>query len=550
MAGDQRAQPLRILLSYARQDEARVTELHDELTAGDHEVWFDKELRGGQEWWDVILNEIERCDLFVFVVSPHSVRSRACALEVAYAGAVNRPMMPLMVADTEITEAPTAIQKLQVRDFVDPSTSDWIRLLTDVGATPRPTPLLDTMPDRPKAPMADLSHAQEVVAQQRISGPEQQRLLAEMKERAPNPDERAAVVAVLDRLREHTDVAHNVAVEIDGLLIQYRDEKVDERTTELLEALVTALDAEECTPILGTGIGDWLFGSRREHAVAWAESFSFPMDGSRQNDLPQVAQFVAVQRKTRQVRAELASFYRDRLADRFPEIVDGNDEASLDDLVVAAWREASAGMAYEPHAVLAKLPCRVYVTAQATSLLSEALIAQGKDPVVDFCRWNPDVDVRNWPESPLEKEPDYVPSVQRPLVFHILGTLDAPESIVIAEDEYFDFLAEVSRNRDLIPGPVKEALADSSLLFLGFGLEDWDVRVLLRSLISRESASRLRQFQHVAAQIDLEGVSSPDAARRYIEKYFQRFREPPIDISWSSVEAFTRQLGALWEEAQ
>jgi hypothetical protein len=398
--------------------------------------------------------------------------------------------------------------------------------------------------------MADLSHAQEIVAQQRISGPEQQRLLAELKERAPNPDERAAVVAVLDRLREHTDVAHNVAVEIDGLLVQYRDEKVDERTTELLEALVTALQAEECTPILGSGISDWLFGPRREHASAWAESFGFPMDGSRQNDLPQVAQFVAVQRKTRQVRAELANFYRSRLADRFPEIVDGNEEASLDDLLVAAWRQESAGMAYEPHAVLAKLPCRVYVTAQATSLLSEALIAEGKDPVVDFCRWNPAVDARSWPESPLEKEPDYVPSVKRPLVFHILGTLDAPESIVIAEDEYFDFLAEVSRNRDLIPGSVKEALADSSLLFLGFGLEDWDVRVLLRGLISRESASRLRQFQHVAAQIDLEGVSSPDAARRYIEKYFQRFREPPIDISWSSVEAFTRQLGALWEEAR
>jgi hypothetical protein len=398
--------------------------------------------------------------------------------------------------------------------------------------------------------MADLSHAQEIVAQQRISGPEQQRLLAELKERAPNPDERAAVVAVLDRLREHTDVAHNVAVEIDGLLVQYRDEKVDGRTTELLAALVTAFQAEECTPILGTGIGDWLFGSRREHALAWAESFGFPMDSSRQYDLPQVAQFVAVQRKTRQVRSELASFYRNRLSDRFPEIAAGNEEVSLDDLAVAAWRQESAGMANEPHAVLAGLPCRVYVTAQATSLLSEALIAEGKDPVVDFCRWNPAVDVNSWPESPIEKEPDYVPSVGRPLVFHILGTLAAPDSIVIAEDEYFDFLAEVSRNRDLIPGPVKEALADSSLLFLGFGLEDWDVRVLLRSLISRESASRLRQFQHVAAQIDLEGVSSPDAARRYIEKYFQRFREPPIDIFWSSVEGFTRQLAFLWEEAK
>ncbi len=548
MVGDANNQSLRIFLSYQRQDEDRVRELAQKLSLADHKVWFDQELRGGQNWWDVILDNIEGCDLFLFVVSPSSMRSRACNLEIAYADDLGRKIMPIMVQKTEIVEAPTAIQLLQVKDLVAPSADDWIRITADIAKTPTATPLPDPMPPRPPAPMADLSEAQRMVSQATISPSEQRTLVAELKERAPNPDERAAVVAVLDRLSEYTDIAQTVAVEIDGLLIKYRETPVDKRTTELLEGIVTALQAKECTPILGTGMSDWLFGSRQEHAQAWAERFGFPMSTHRQVDLPRVAQFVAVQKKPRQLRTELSAFYRDRLAKRFPEIIGGDEDLSLDAMALAVWKHEAAGLANEPHKVLAQLPCKVYVTAQATSLLAEALIEQGKDPVVDFCRWNPAVDTDDWPRSPLEKDPDYVPSIERPLVYHILGTLSAPDSIVIAEDEYFDFLAEVTRNRDLIPGPVREALADSSLLFLGFGLEDWDVRVLLRSLISPQSARRLGQFQHVAAQIAVEEVNSPDDARRYIETYFQRFREPPIDISWSSVEEFTEQLAVSWEQ--
>ena len=548
MIGEIVNQPLKVFVSYARQDEERVKDLAHKLTVADHEVWFDQELRGGQNWWDIILDNIETSHLVIFVVSPSSVRSRACNLEVTYANDLGRPILPIMVQQTEITEAPTAVQRINFTNFIAPSEDDWIRIAADVAKTAEAASLPDPMPPRPPAPMADLSEAQRIVLQPNISTAEHRALVADLKERAPNPDERAAVVAVLDRLSEYPDIARTVAVEVDGLLIEYKEAPVDARTTELLDTVVAALQAEECTPILGTGMSDWLFGSRREHAQAWAETFRFPMASHRQADLPQVAQFLAVQKKPRQLRTELSTFYRNRLADRFPQVVDDPHEGSLDDKALAVWKQESEGMTNEPHAVLAGLPCKVYVTAEATSLLAEALIDQGKDPVVDYCRWNPALDANEWPESPLEKEPDYEPSVKRPLVYHILGTLRAPDSIVIAEDEYFDFLAEVTRNRDLIPRSVREVLADSSLLFLGFGLEDWDVRVLLRSLISPQSARRLGQFQHVAAQIDVEEANSPDDARRYIEDYFQRFRDPSIDISWSSVEEFTGQLGAAWEQ--
>jgi hypothetical protein len=551
MVDEAQGSQLRIFLSYAHQDRETVELLHDKLTIAHHDVWFDEELRGGQQWWDAILTRIADSHLILFVASPDSFRSKACGLEVAYAAATNRRIVPIEVRDIEVLDGPDAIQSVQVESFVDPTDDDWIRLIADIVEMPRSGSLPDPMPEHPPAPIVDLTSARSIVAQSTISGDEQRSLLADLKVRVPNADETDAVVAVLERLRAYPNIVEGVADEIDDLLRQYRTSHLDARSAELIDTVVTAMQAHECTPIVGTGMGDWLFGSRRDHAQAWAKSFGFPLERHRHSDLPQVAQFVAVQKKPRQLRSELATFYREQLQERFPGVLGGDaPPKTLNDMVLAVWKDASESFAMEPHTVLAQMPCKVYVTAQPTSLLTEALKGHGKDPVVDFCRWNPDLDADEWPESPLAQDKDYVPSIERPLVFHILGTIEYPDSIVIAEDEYFEFLAEVARDRNLIPGPVREALADSTLLFLGFGLGDWDVRVLMRSLISPQSARRLGKFQHVAAQVDVEVGSARVDARRYMETYFQRFREPSIDIFWSSVEEFSRQLALQWEESE
>jgi len=548
MEHDAQNTQLRIFLSYAHQDRETVETLHDKLTIAHHDVWFDEELRGGQQWWEEILTRISDSDLVIFVASPDSFHSKACGLEVAWASATNRKIMPIEVRPIDVLDGPDAIQQIQVESFVNPTDDDWIRLTADIAVATRSGELPDPMPAPYPAPVVDLTAARKIVGQTSISGDEQRSLVAELKVRLPNADETAAVVAVLEQLRSYPDIVESVGDEIDDLLRQYRTSKPDEHSSHLLDTVVKAMMAHECTPILGTGMTEWLFGTRKDHAQAWAKSFGFPLEAHRHSDLPQVAQFVAVEKKPRQLRAELAGFYRERLCERFPDAVDDPD-AALNDMVLAVWRQASERFATEPHTVLAQMPCEVYVTTEVTSLLTEALREEGKDPVVDFCRWNPALDPDDWPESPLTRDRDYVPTIERPLVFHVLGTIEYPDSIVITEDEYFDFLAEVARNRDLIPGPVREHLADSTLLFLGFGLDDWDVRVLLRSLISPQSARRLGQFQHVAAQVNVESAGSLEDARRYIETYFQRFREPSIDVYWSSVEEFSRHLAMAWEEA-
>ena len=217
---------------------------------------------------------------------------------------------------------------------------------------------------------------------------------------------------------------------------------------------------------------------------------------------------------------------------------------------MAVWEAEAPHHQYEPHKVLAQLPCPIYVTAQPTTLLVRALEEAGKEPVTDFCRWKPEL--LGDPPSPFD-DPTYVPSPERPLVYHVLGTLDVPESIVITEDEFFDFMAAVAKGgsgpNQLIPSGVEEALTNTSLLFLGFGLQDWDLRILLRSVITREAKARKGQkAKHVAAEMDVvtEGVISPEDARRYIVTYF-RDNEPSIEIEWASVDEFASNLARAWK---
>ena len=153
-----------------------------------------------------------------------------------------------------------------------------------------------------------------------------------------------------------------------------------------------------------------------------------------------------------------------------------------------------------------------------------------------------------WPESVFATDPGYIPDVDHPLVFHVFGNLDFADSLVITEDDYVEFAMSVAENPELIPLVVRKALADSALLLLGFGIDEWDVRVLLRTLVNQRGAKRLRKYTHVAAQVDLrDEVLAPGRARRYLERYFGIFHEPAIDIFWGTVDEFATQLAEVWQ---
>lgn len=317
-------------------------------------------------------------------------------------------------------------------------------------------------------------------------------------------------------------------------------------------ALVNDVWSRNCLPLLGPGLTDALLGPRQQLARELADRHRFPLAPYYREDLPQVAQFLAIELGAKFPVDELRSHLVVKLSDRLAEFCARAGEpvpakyrnisrpqhtsALLDELVNEVWGHLHADLT-DPFTVLAKLPLPIFVTAQPTSLLASALRDEGKQPRVEVARWN-----QRCPRSIFDRMPDYEPSAEEPLVFHIFGSLQYPGSVVLREDDYFEFLRTTGRDSDAVPEVVRSAFADSALLFLGFRMEDWDFRVLFRSIMSQEGGALLEQHSHVAAQIDPEeGLTlEPEGARRYFERYFCK----PHDVSvyWGSVESFLIEL--------
>jgi hypothetical protein len=266
----------------------------------------------------------------------------------------------------------------------------------------------------------------------------------------------------------------------------------------------------------------------------------------QRDDLPQVAEYLAINQDANFPRGELITYLRRELRHRYAGqgTAGPADDGALDALLAGVGARLREERATEPHRVLASLPCPIYVTTNPDTLLSDALTAAGKRPERGFFDWQ---GLGEAPDSVFAREPAYRPTKDRPLVYHLFGRFSDPKSLVLTEDDYFDYLMSVTGNKESIPPAVRRALADSALLFLGFQMDDWDFRVLFRSVMSQQGSSRRRHYAHVAVQINpQEGrIQEPDLARRYLERYFEG---ADISIYWGGIDDFLAELQKRWSD--
>lgn len=334
---------------------------------------------------------------------------------------------------------------------------------------------------------------------------------------------------------------------------------------ECWPALLTRIKRESCTPIIGSGLLEPLIGPTREIARRWAEKHRFPMFPSDQEDLPQVAQYLSVVQEDYYLRDAFVTELLTQLGHRdepgVPKRV--KPERQLLDAISAAGAKLRAANPSESHRVLASLGCPLYVTTNPDDLLADALrevqaepnVKPKRAPRVELCRWREDIE---WPPSVFDgakessasegEDDGYTPSAERPLIYHLFGHLSILDSLVLTEDNYFDYLIGVSRRgkENPIPSYVGAALASTALLFVGFKIDDWDFRVFFRSLRSQPGSFLRKKIKHVAVQIDPEAdrFLDPERARRYLQKYFVG---ADIYVYWGSTEDFLGELRARWE---
>jgi hypothetical protein len=205
-------------ISYSRQDAEIAHLLRQDIERAKRPVWIDGELDGGQEWWDTILGQIRGCSLFVFALSPDSLRSKPCMAELSYALALGRPLLPVMVRDTNVQLAPPEIGNAQIVDYRQRNADTAFALVNALAAAP-PAPELPTpLPLAPLVPTTYMNKYREQVESESLSYHDQATLYVELRGLVQDEDRGDAAVRLLRGLRQRRDIVESVGKDIDTLL--------------------------------------------------------------------------------------------------------------------------------------------------------------------------------------------------------------------------------------------------------------------------------------------------------------------------------------------
>ncbi|MBN2005716.1 MAG: CHAT domain-containing protein, partial [Anaerolineae bacterium] len=319
------------------------------------------------------------------------------------------------------------------------------------------------------------------------------------------------------------------------------------------KTVMRLIEDETCTPIIGPHVhGRWLPGMA-EIAQQWAKEYDYPFGGHE--NLVHVAQYIDTTGGEDVSRRELARALRDAFKARLPEAlrprgkhrtltqlvqaalqqdVDGGGDGAPSAASPPGWLRLSADDPNEPHRVLASLDLPLYLTTNCDNFMVEALAAQGKHPRRAFCRWHDGL-----PPDDIES---YEPTADAPLVYHLFGSDEEMQSLVVSEDHYLDFLSNVLTKKDRIPYAIRGPLAESALLFVGYNLHDWEFRVVMRGLV--KTLDFKFGYNHVAVQLEDVSETGEEAARSFLQQYFQKAQ---INVFWGNPAQFIAELREQWE---
>lgn len=323
-----------------------------------------------------------------------------------------------------------------------------------------------------------------------------------------------------------------------------------EGTKSWKEMIIDRISDGKVVPIISNSfMNDLVFGSHQHLVQGWARYIHYPFV-NQTHDLAKMAQYESVSQTSgnqvldedwvKEKYLEFLARALTSMAKRDPNISPNTRnelQEQAKELTVSgvAWRlnyPSLNSLQENPLLLLAALPLPIYLTTSYHDFLEVALRHKaGKEPRTEIYRWHEGL--RHLP-SIFERERDYQPTPQQPLVYHLYGFDLHPESLVLTEDDYLDFLTHVSGT--VLPR-VMEALTQSSLVMLGYSLADLDFRVLFRGLIK----PRPKKLTSVAIQLE-----ENEQEKEYLQKYL---RQVSFEVEWidpTDPYRFIRELYQGW----
>lgn len=202
----------KIFISYNRKSRADVVTLADDLTLLGYSVWFDKELIGGHKWWDVILENIRFCEVFIFTVTQNSINATACQRELSYARALHKPIIPVLLDSTvNISLLDADLQALQFVDYTAPSKETLGKLNRALIGLPSMMSMPDLLPPTPEMPLSAVAEISQQIAQPHLSDSEQSEILNAIHQLEAPQDQ----AVLIKRLKQHADFSLSIPDQTD-----------------------------------------------------------------------------------------------------------------------------------------------------------------------------------------------------------------------------------------------------------------------------------------------------------------------------------------------
>ena len=587
---------MKLFISYAHTDNWQVTQIVELLRSGGHDPWFDQRLLPGQDWKKELRDAVDSCEIFVFALSPASSESEWCQWEFTQAVELKKPIVPILILATE--KVPESLVDRQFVDFSQGMTPEAVARLmggiTHIAVTIPGDAVKKVMPSdntRPAQAEDFQKHVfisynrkdQEMMKRVRDSfqvaripiwsddslnsGAEYQQemvqkaivsagcmiviLSLETKTSSPVRTELDTAVkhnipiiplvaqsewkdVMLPQLADltpvdlTTDFATSIRKVVD--MVQKYTTSDTERPTKPVrlaapvtgfwDILIRVIQKERCIPFIGASLDQEVMLSRQEIAVEWAKKHSYPFAAGYDRDLARVAHFMTVEM--------------------------GGPFISKDD-IVESWLKGTSEPDFSKddqlHSALASLGFPALVTTSYNDFLYRAMEYHSKVPQRVFFFED------EWQSSYGQFSDDA--SVQKPMIFHLYGHYSEPESLILTEDDYLNYLVRITRQEIKFPSTITSAIGKNSYLFVGFTVTEWDLRILFHIL---SNLGRKGRGPHIAVQIEpIQDISSDEQEERvraYLEGYFRDHLRAHVDVHVGSTKDFILELKQRWQQEQ
>jgi hypothetical protein len=311
-------------------------------------------------------------------------------------------------------------------------------------------------------------------------------------------------------------------------------------------SLLTLIDQQKCVPFIGPNAysfvgedGQPWFPSNLVIAKEWIREHDYPFGGSDLSEkcieemgfsldgsyqLARVAQFLAI----------------DKEDEMFPKLIlsDYLGKRESPDFSLPQY-------ANTPYAFLAGLDLKIYVTTNYDLLMEKALISKGKEPVSEFCRWN---DKLLEIPSRMGRHSRYRPDKDKPLVFHLQGDINTPASMVLTEKDYFDFIINLNKEdeKELLPNVIRQELPLSSLLFIGYTLQDINFRTIFQGALSLLG----RKPSATSLAVQIPPIINNDRKKNIVLNYLNQYTKKIFEVYayWGNITDFVAEFRERWEK--